>query len=335
MDKDTGKDLTQTWGDLCTSVTITDEKGGESDKVAIELDDKDGQVQFPEEGRIITVRGGYRGEQGMVGGDYEVDQVDLDGWPQKITVNGTTVSAKSDTKERKTEAHKKSDTPTLGDLMKKVAKRNKWTPKISPELAKIPIKYEAQTEEFDMQFVNRMAKKYGAQVSVKRGNMVVTKPGSGKTASGQALTPLVVSRGVNLVDYHVSYKKRVDHKKAEARTFDRADVKKVDVDVGKGEVKYKLKQPFKDKDEAKRAAESKLSELSRAKGSASFTIEGDVTAAAERPVKAVKIRTKVDGDWSTTRATHKFEGTTYETTVECEIPGSEDEDDEKTGSKDK
>jgi phage protein D len=327
-DKESGRDLTATWGQLCTEISIVDEKGTESDKLAIELDDKDGQLQFPEPGKVLVVTGGYVGESGYVGGEFEVDQVDLDGWPQKVVVNGTPVSAKSDTKERKTEAHKAKDTKTFGDLMRKVAKRNKWTPKIDAKLDKIPIKYEGQTEEFDTQFLVRMGKKYGAQVSVKRGNLVVTKPGSGKSASGQQMTPMVVSRGLNLVDYHVSLKKRVDHKKAEARTFDRNDVKKIDVDVGKGEVKYKLKQPFKDKDEAKRAAESKLSEISRAKMSATFTVEGDVTAAAERPVKATGIRDKVDGDWITTRASHKFSDT-YETTVDCEVPGEEDDEDDK------
>lgn len=332
MDQESGNDLTNTWGSLMTSVVIDDDKGAESDKVSIELDDKDGQVQYPEPGKKITVRGGYVGESGYVGGDYEVDQVDLQGWPQTITVSATTVSATKDTKVRKTEAHKKDDTKTVGDLMKKIAKRNGWTPKIDPKIAKLPLKYEGQTNEFDMQFATRIAKKNGAMVAVKRGNMVVTKPGSGKNASGQKLTPLRVSYGTNLVDYKVSYKKREEHKKAQAHTFDRKDVKRVDVDAGQGEITYKLRQPFKDKDEAKVAAESKLSDVNRGAQSATFTIEGDVTAAAERPVEVSGVRGKVDGEWSTKRASHKFADDKYEVTLECEAPGSEDEDD-KSDSK--
>jgi len=330
MDQESGKDLTNVWGPRMVSVVIDDDKGEESDKVAIELDDLDGETSFPEPGKKITVKGGYYGETGYVGGDYEIDQVDLSGWPQSITVNATTVSASTDTKTRKTEAHKKTDVKTVGDLMKKIAKRNKWTPKIDEKIAKIPLKYEGQTNEFDMQFAQRVAKKNGAVVNVKRGNMVVTKPGSGKSASGEKMTPIKVAPGLNLLDYKVSYKKREEHKKAQAHTFDRKDVKRVDVDAGQGEITYKLREPFTDKDAAKRAAESKLSDINRGSQSATFTIEGDVTAAAERPVEVSGVKPKVDGEWSTKRASHRFADDRYEVTLECEAPGS---DSEESGSK--
>jgi hypothetical protein len=311
------------------SVVIDDDRGTDSDKASIELDDLDGQVIFPEPGQKLTIKGGYVGEPGDVGGDYEVDQVDLNGWPQSITVNMSTVSASTDTKVRKTEAHKKEETSTLGALMRKIAKRNKWTPKIDPSLDKVKIPYQGQTSEFDMQFANRVAKKYGGVVTVKKGNMVVIKPGRGKSASGQQMQTLYVSRGVNLVSYSVSYKKRQEHKKAEAHTFDRKDVKRVDVDAGKGEITYKLRQAFVDKDEAKAVAESKLSDLNRGAQSATFVIEGDVTACAERPVTVRGARPRADGDWSTKRASHKFADDKYETTLECESPDSKDDEDDE------
>lgn len=328
INKDTGQDLTRVWGSRMVSVVIDDDRGTDSDKASIELDDLDGQLVFPDPGQKLTVKGGYVGEPGDVGGDYEVDQVDLAGWPQSITVSMSTVSASSDTKVKKTEAHKKQETSTLGALMRKIAKRNKWTPKIDPKLDKVKIPYQGQTNEFDMQFANRVAKKYGGVVTVKKGNMVVVRPGRGKSASGQQMETLTVSPGVNLLDYSVSYKKREEHKKAQAHTFDRKDVKRVDVDAGKGEITYKLRHPFVDKDEAKAVAESKLSDLNRGAQSATFTIEGDVTACAERPVKATGVRAKVDGDWSTKRASHKFADDKYQTTLECESPDSEDDDDE-------
>lgn len=319
------KDLIQVWGPLLISLTITDEKGVESDKLIVTLDDLDGQCAYPGTGQIVKASGGYRGEGKRVEGEFEIDQVDLEGWPQRITLHGTPVSAKKATKERKTEAHKKADTKTVGDLMTKIAKRNGWQPKVAPEIAKIPLEYEGQAGEFDTQFATRIAARYGGILTVKQGRMVVTKSGSGTTASGQALPPLEVAPGLNLITYRVSEKKREAHGKVQAHTFDRKDVKRIDVDAGQGEITYKLREPFKSRDEAKKAAEAKLSNLNRGALTATFEIEGEPDAAAERPVTVSGIRTKVDGTWNTTRAEHRFENDSYTVTLECETPGAKDE----------
>ena len=319
-------DLIAGWGPLLIALTITDEKGTESDKLIVELDDRDGQCVYPGTGQVVFASGGYLGEGGRVQGEFEIDQIDLEGWPQKITLHGTPVSAKKATKERKTEAHKKDDTKTVGDLMGKIAKRNGWTPKVAPEIAKIPLEYEGQAGEFDTQFARRIAARYGGIFAVKQGKMVVTKAGSGMTASGQSLPPMVIAPGVNLISYRASYKKRVEHGKAQAHYFDRKDVKRVDVDAGQGEITYRLREAFKSKDEAMKAAEAKLSDLDRGEGSATFEIEGDTSAAAERPVSASGIRSKVDGAWSTIRAEHRFQDGTYVVTLECETPGKKADD---------
>ncbi|MGU3594113.1 hypothetical protein ACLBYF_33965, partial [Methylobacterium brachiatum] len=49
------RDLMPVWGPLLVSVTITDEKGIESDKLVVELDDKDGQCVYPGVGEVVTV----------------------------------------------------------------------------------------------------------------------------------------------------------------------------------------------------------------------------------------------------------------------------------------
>ncbi|OYX11243.1 MAG: hypothetical protein B7Z15_12155, partial [Rhizobiales bacterium 32-66-8] len=119
-----GRNLVPQWGPTLISVTVTDERGLESDKVSIELDDLDGETECPETGQIVTVDGGYEEDGAAVQGEFEIDQISLEGWPQRITLSGTSASAKKANKERKTEAHKKMDTPTLGKLAEKIAGRN-------------------------------------------------------------------------------------------------------------------------------------------------------------------------------------------------------------------
>lgn len=318
-------DLIAVWGPLLLSLVITDEKGIESDKMVVELNDADGQCSYPGEGQTVTVSGGYVGESGRVTGQYEIDQVDFEGWPQKIILHGTTVTAKKDTKERKTEAHKKEDTKTLGDLVKKIAKRNGWTPKIAADIGKIELEYEGQAGEFDAQFLTRVAARFGAVVSVKQGNLVLNKAASGKSASGQAMTPILVTCPGNLLSYRCSVKKRPDHGKAEAHTYDRKKNERVNVEKGKGESTIKLRQPFKNKKEAEAAAEAAVEEMARQTGSGTFEIEGDPSAKAEAPVIASGVRSKVDGKWNATRVEHRWDEDGYTTTIEFEAPESKTE----------
>lgn len=328
-----GRDLVPQWGPALISVTVTDERGLESDKVTIELDDVDGLTEFPEEDATITVEGGYEGEGATVQGEFEIDTVDLQGWPQTITLNGTSASAKKANKERKTEAHKKSDTDTLGKLVEKVAKRNGWQAKVADGLKSIPISYEGQSAESDPAFINRIAGRYGGIAAVKQGKLVVTEKAAGKSASGGEIGGLIIAPGINLKSYRCSFKKKPEHSKAEASVFDRKKVKKVDVKAGNdasgGEITYRFREPFKSEAEAKKAAEAKLSELARGTASASFTLEGEPTAAAEEPVTVQGVRKKVDAKWNPTKVDHKWADGGYETTLDCETPGAKAEEKSK------
>ena len=318
-----GRNLIPEWGPALISVTVTDEKGLENDKVVIELDDLDGQTECPEPGNVVTVDGGYEGEGNFsVQGEFEIDSINLEGWPQKITLNGQSASAKKANKERKTEAHKKDDTPTVGKLVEKIAKRNGWKAKVADDIASIPLSYEGQSAESDLSFLNRVVTRYGGIAAVKQGNLVVNGAASGKSASGAAIGGLVIAPFVNLKDYKVEIKSRPNHGKAEASYFDRSKVKRVDVSAGQGEITYRFREPFKNEAEAKKAAESKLSELARGTASATFTIEGDPSAAAEEPVVVQGVRERVDGTWNPIKVEHKWSDDGYETTLECETPGA-------------
>lgn len=320
-----GRNLVPQWGPALISASVVDERGAESDKLTIELDDLNGETECPEAGKIVQFVGGYVGEGASVQGDYEIDQVDLEGWPQKIILNGTSASAKKASKERKTEAHKAPETKTVGDLVKKVAGRNGWTPKVAESLASIPINYEGQSAESDLAFLNRLLGRYGGIAAVKQGNLVANPKGSGKSVSGGAIGGLVVAPGVNLKSYRVSIKEKPSHGKVEGAVFDRNKVKRVDVKAGDGEITYRFREPFKNEAEAKKAAEAKLSDLARGKASATFTLEGEPAAAAEEPVTVQGVRDKVDGSWNPIKVEHKWTDGGFETTLECELPGQKDD----------
>ena len=317
-----GRDLIPVWGEAFISCQVTDERGEESDKLTIELDDLDGETDFPEPGEIVTVAGGYRDEADVVQGEFEIDTIDLEGWPQKITLNGSSVSAKKSSKERRTEAHRKADTPTVGKLAEKIAGRNGWQARVAQDLASVALSYEGQSAESDLAFLNRIVGRYGGLAAVKQGKLVVTSKASGKSASGAAIGGLVVAPGVNLKSYRGSIKKKPEHGKAEASVFDRNKVKRVDVNAGSGEITYRFREPFKSEDEARRAAEAKLSDLTRGTASATFTLEGEPSAAAEEPIQVQGVRSRIDGIWNPVKVEQKWSDSGFETVLECEVPGA-------------
>lgn len=206
-----------------------------------------------------------------------------------------------------------------------IAKRNGWKAKVAEDIASIPIEYEGQSAESDRAFLQRIVGRYGGIAAVKQGNLVVNGAASGKSVSGGAIGGLVIAPGVNLKSYSVSIKERPNHGKAEASVFDRKKVKRVDVSAGKGEITYRFREPFKNEAEAKKAAEAKLSELARGTASATFTIEGEPSAAAEEPVVVQGVRDRVDGTWNPVKVEHKWSDSGYETTLECEVPGAKDD----------
>lgn len=321
--------LSDGWKDLILCAEITDEAGGEGDKLMIELDDKDGQIVLPETGVILHARGGYVDEAGAKEGDFEIDQIDAEGWPQKVILHGTSAGSKKGVKERKTKAYQPPDYKTYGDIFDELGQNNKWKIRITDELRNTPLVYEAQQEESDSAFGTRLGEARDHLVSVKNENLVAAKRGEGTSVSGKELEPLVVAPGINLMKYRCSWKDKAKHGKVEATYFDRKKAKTETVEEDAGgddsDTAYRFREPFSSKEEAERAVQARKRELERGEGSATFDIEGDVTASSQRPVEAQDIRDKVNGRWNTKRCTHRWGGQGYTCSLECEPPNKKKE----------
>lgn len=333
-----GADLVARWGPLLIDVTVTDERGLEADKLAVTLDDQDGRIVYPETGARIVVEGGYRETGAAVVGEFVVDQISLEGWKQTIQIQASSVEAKAKNKERRAETHKASETPTLGDLIEKIAGRNGLTPAVAGALRAIPIEEaEHQTEESDLAFINRLVMRHDGMMAVKQGRLVAIERGSMTTASGAPVAPVVIAPGLGLKSYRVTWKDKPVHGKVEARYFDRGRAEPVKIEIpvdpskaeGAEEIVARLREPFPTEAEARRAAEARARELKRGDGSASFVVELDPTIGAEIPILAQGIRAGVNGLWVPTRVEHSWRTSGAETRIEAETPGSDsrDEDD--------
>jgi|GEM_PF-1939470 len=309
------------WADLIISAEITDEDGGEGDKLMIELDDRDGQIELPETGDIVRAVGGYRGEQGVREGEFEIDQIDVEGWPQKVILHGTSAGAKQGTKERRSKSFQPPEYNTYGDIFDYLAKQNSWKARITDDLRNIPLRFEAQQEESDMAFATRLAEKHDHLATVKDQNLICTSKAEGKSVSGSELPAMRIAKGENLLKYRASWKSKPKHGKVEGRYFDRDKAKDETIEEGDGDTAYRFREPFASKEEAEHAVKARKRELERGEASASFDTEGNVDAGSQVPVEAANIRARLNGRWNPKRVTHRWSAQGYTNAFECETPG--------------
>ncbi len=71
------------------TLTLTDNRAFEADRVTLTLDDTDGQLQLPPRGARLRVMIGWRGESLVNKGTYVVDEVAWEGPPDKLIITAS------------------------------------------------------------------------------------------------------------------------------------------------------------------------------------------------------------------------------------------------------
>jgi uncharacterized protein len=304
------------------SLAITDGVGVNSDTAEISIDDQDGSVAVPSTGVEMSISGGYEGQMRDFG-IFVVDQVSLEGYPQRINISAQSAGAKTALKQRRTKAYKQQDYPTYQKIFSEIAGRNGLKLSISSEIGSKSVEYEGQAEEDDSAFLTRLGAKLDAAVSIKNKRLIAVKRGKGQSAGGQELPPIVIRKPGNLLTYSVALKDKPKHKNVKAHWFDRKKVKHEEVTASAGTdgPDFVLRTPFQSEGEARDAAEAKGKELARSESTATFSIDGEPSASAEAIVTVSGVRARVNGRWRATSVSHNWSsGGPYTTEVQCELP---------------
>ncbi|WP_340619429.1 contractile injection system protein, VgrG/Pvc8 family [Xenorhabdus siamensis] len=184
------KDITGKIQSRLMSLTLTDNRGLESDQLDIELDDADHELIFPSRGDILTLELGWHGHTLTPKGKYVVDEIEHSGAPDRLTIRARSADFRGDLNVKREASYHKL---TLENIVSTIATRNQLKFKISEELKGISVHID-QTNESDVSFLTRVAKQEGAIVSVKNGELLFICQGKNKTASGTPITPVVITR---------------------------------------------------------------------------------------------------------------------------------------------
>ncbi|HIH9250021.1 TPA: phage late control D family protein [Enterobacter ludwigii] len=192
MLKQDNEDITQDFSDRLISLTMTDNRGFEADQLDIELDDTDGQIAMPPRGATLTLWLGWQDSALIKKGTFTVDEIEHRGAPDTLTIRGRSADFRGSLNSRREQSW--HDT-TIGVIVETIAARNKLEASVVDTLKAIPVPHIDQTQESDAVFLSRLADRNGAAVSVKAGNLLFLKAGSGKTASGKPIPQMTLERG--------------------------------------------------------------------------------------------------------------------------------------------
>lgn len=185
-------DITSNFRSRLLDMTITDKRGMELDTFTMELDDSDGKIILPQRGSILQISIGWQGTDLFDKGKFIIQTVTHTGSPDKLTLGGISADLNDALKESRSESY---DRMTLGEIVQRIAERNKLGASLLNTLAAIHVEHIDQTNENDLQFLARLAVPYGAVATIKNGKVLLLIPGKGTTAKGDPLPEAIIYRG--------------------------------------------------------------------------------------------------------------------------------------------
>ena len=313
-----GKNITEMVADRLLQASITDQAGVKSDRLTLVIDDRDERLEIPKTGAKIEVSLGYVGRALVRMGSYTVSDVEVEGPARQMTIYANAVDM---TKGIRSPKERSWPNITLGNLTRTIAGDNGLTPAIAPELAAISLGHVDQTES-DMQLLQRICAEHSATCKVADGRLVVATRAGGKAASGAKLPEATITAD-SCATWSATITDRNKYKAVKAYYQDVGKARRTSVRAGSGTPELTLKNSYASKDEAKRAADSKLKSLSTGSGTVRVSgMIGDPEMSAERIATLSGFRRGVDGaGWIVNSVSHTFSGDGYVCDVELESKG--------------
>ena len=349
-----GNSITENFSRHLISLSMTDRSDEEADSITLVLDDIGGNLRLPTKGEKISASVSMDDGPEKTG-TYIIDQVDISGPPDIITLTGK-AAAFTDAagwSAMQTRRSRSWDDITLGDLVSGIAGEHGVKAAVSPDLTGVAIPHLDQTSESNLNLLSRLARQYGAIFKPINGTLVFARGNEGLTASGKQMPVVTIQRGPGM-RFSACLSKRIEVGKVEASYHDNktAMTKKaeavlpVEMDdatrefyeqIGGGqggqdetqqggEADEKTIQDqnlYPDEETATAAAQSRLDSIDRASKTVSLNLPGLWSLTAEQRVALAGFRAEMNGEWVVKVAEVTLsKGEGLRTRLELESPGA-------------
>ncbi len=268
-----------------------------------------------------------------------VDEIEYSSAPDKINIRARSADFRATLNiSRELSYHQK----TISDIVHTVATRNNLKPEVDKTLAGITLNHIDQTNESDGSFLTRLAKQEGAMATVKNGCLLFIRQGQNKTARGQLLPVVSITRqsgdgyrfsladrdaytGVSaswLNTREPKKKENVTVKRKRRKTHSqKKEEKQGEYLAGSEGNVLVLKHTYAYKSNAERAAKTEWEKIQR--GVASFSMQ----LAKGRPELFPEMKVRVNGfkpeidraDWTLVTVTHTLNDNGLTSALELEV----------------
>jgi phage protein D len=301
-----GKDITLAISPALIEISYTDNMEGESDSVEMTLEDTERRWQnqwYPSHGDVVNVQLGYLDSPLLPCGDFEVDEIELEGPPDTIRIKALAAGIKRSVRTRNGRAF---DQTTLEAIAKQVAERNKLT--LDGTIETVNIARVTQVYETDLTFLKRVAEEYGYSFSIRGSKLTFFKRADLKKA---APTLTIHRQSVSSFRFHdkvhgvaaqgtASY---FDPKTKEVKTATVEDPTAEGNAHSADELKLNVRA--EDEQQAKLKADAALDKSNEDQTGGSLTLPGEVRLMSGVNVTLVGFG-KMSGKYTVTQARHRI-----------------------------
>lgn len=319
------------------SLTLTDNRGFDADQLDLVLDDTDGLLALPSRNAILTLAFGWKGEPLTYKGEYTVDEIEHSGSPDILTIRARSADLRGSlTNQQARSFHQK----TIGEIVSQIASENQLKAKVSEAFEQEIIPHIDQADESPISFLSRLAEQFDGIATVKNGYLLFIEAGMGKSASGQHLTKICITRQTG--DSHRFCIAEADNYQAvKAYWHNYANGKRGEVfidetGISKGKSPQEsdseqiktLRHTYASEQSALTACKREFNKLQR--GTATFSLnlaEGNAELMPELPIEVKGFKKEIDSNgWIITKATHTLSADSgFTTSIECELQPNDHE----------
>lgn len=253
---DDGTDLTAKIDPRFVELTLTEKRDGDADELSITLQNADGKLAVPKEGKWINLQIGWvSGTDVKIGlvnkGRFIVDEVSETGPPDQIEIVARSADLSGSYAKRRN--HTWHGT-TLGAVVRAIAARNKVSASVHPDLDGKPIDALEQHNKADMAFIRDLGRRFDALATWKNKKIVFMPMGSATNAGGKAIAKLTITRREGW-KWRFNHAKRFAQDGVQAQYHDSATGERKTVSTG-GSNPHRMKRIYGSKAEAQQAAKA-------------------------------------------------------------------------------
>lgn len=299
-----GRDISKKVNPRLVSLTLTESRGDEADQLDLVIDDSDGRMGIPAKGAKLELMLGWEGSDMQDKGTFEVDEVEHSGAPDTISIRARSAEMR---RELRTRAERSYHGKKLGEIVGDIAQRNKLQMRIDDTLANTRVEHVDQTQESDLHFLTRLAKKHDAVATVKKGRLIFKPIGSTRGSNGDEIDLITITRADG--DQHRYHSAdRNAYSGVRAYWHDPNAAEKKSVLVGEQDNEKRLKDTYGSEADAMAAARAERGRIERGKATMELTLAlGRPGLMPQTPVELQGFKDVIDETpWLVVKLTHSL-----------------------------